>query len=235
MRALPAPELLRVWERGLAESPIERALSLLTAASSEERDVLAELSIGERDTRLLALREKTFGANCESLVACENCGERLELVFTIADMRKMAAEGTQQLSIEMGGEAIHFRLPNSVDLAEAAGAHDEQQARERLLGRCLLNAGAEALPDEVAARIAEQMEQADPQGNIELDLTCPACAHAWRAVFDIESYFWSEINAWARRTLKEVHTLACAYGWRELDILNMTPRRRQMYLELVSG
>jgi hypothetical protein len=33
--------------------------------------------------------------------------------------------------------------------------------------------------------------------------------------------------------LREVHTLAWAYGWREADILAMSPARRQFYIELV--
>jgi hypothetical protein len=33
--------------------------------------------------------------------------------------------------------------------------------------------------------------------------------------------------------VREVHLLASAYGWRESDILAMTPWRRQLYLELV--
>ncbi|HSF47311.1 MAG TPA: hypothetical protein VLA73_02995 [Burkholderiales bacterium] len=232
MRALPAPELLRVWEQGLAQSPIERALALLAAGGSEEKDVLAELSIGERDTRLLALREKTFGANCESLVACPGCGEQLELAFTLADMRR-APEGAAELSVDTDQHAFNFRLPNSIDLAEAAGARDERKARELLLDRCLLNDGDKVLPDEVLDRIAERMERADPQANVRLDLHCPVCDHVWQAVFDIESYFWTEIDAWAQRTLKEVHALASAYGWRELDILNMTPWRRRMYLGML--
>ncbi|HSB10234.1 MAG TPA: phage baseplate protein, partial [Blastocatellia bacterium] len=32
-----------------------------------------------------------------------------------------------------------------------------------------------------------------------------------------------------------VHTLASAYGWRESDILNLSPWRRQLYLTLVNG
>ena len=70
---------------------------------------------------------------------------------------------------------------------------------------------------------------------LELALSCPSCRHQWQATFDIVSFFWSEINAWAHRSLQEVHTLALAYGWREADILAMSPWRRQFYLKMVSG
>jgi hypothetical protein len=51
----------------------------------------------------------------------------------------------------------------------------------------------------------------------------------------VVAYFWSEINAWAYRLLGEVHSLASAYGWREEDILAMSPWRRHVYLEMVGG
>jgi hypothetical protein len=50
---------------------------------------------------------------------------------------------------------------------------------------------------------------------------------------DIASYLWSEIHAWAGRMLRDVHALAAAYGWREADILAMSPWRRQAYLEMI--
>ena len=66
-------------------------------------------------------------------------------------------------------------------------------------------------------------------------LYCPECGHRWHATFDIVSFFWSEIDAWAYRTLHQVHRLASAYGWREADILAMSPWRRQFYLSLQNG
>jgi hypothetical protein len=49
------------------------------------------------------------------------------------------------------------------------------------------------------------------------------------------SFFWNEINTWAYRMLRDVHALATAYGWREADIVAMSPWRRQVYLDMVSG
>jgi hypothetical protein len=91
------------------------------------------------------------------------------------------------------------------------------------------------LPTEVIDAVIERMAQADPQANLQLAVACPSCNHQWQVVFDIVSFFWSELNTWAQRTLREVHTLARAYGWPEADILAMSPWRRQCYLEMVSG
>ena len=46
---------------------------------------------------------------------------------------------------------------------------------------------------------------------------------------------WAELDAWARRLLLDVHTLARAYGWSERDILQLTETRRQFYLNLIGG
>jgi hypothetical protein len=52
-------------------------------------------------------------------------------------------------------------------------------------------------------------------------------------VFDIISFFWTELDSLARRLLQDVHVLAKAYSWREADILSMSATRRQFYLEMV--
>jgi hypothetical protein len=78
------------------------------------------------------------------------------------------------------------------------------------------------------------MAEADALGDVQLALTCPQCGHEWQAPFDIASFLWTEINAWAHRTLQDVHELARAYGWREADILALSPWRRQVYLEMIS-
>ena len=80
------------------------------------------------------------------------------------------------------------------------------------------------------ARIAE----ADPQADVEVALNCPCCQHTWQTDFDIVSYLWAELHAWATRLFREVHLLASAYGWSESDILNMSARRRRHYLEMLA-
>jgi hypothetical protein len=64
MQSFAASELLSVWERGLGQSNIARAVALLALASPEEtRETVATLSIGRRDARLLSLREWLFGVH----------------------------------------------------------------------------------------------------------------------------------------------------------------------------
>jgi hypothetical protein len=244
MLALSAGELLSVWEQSFGQPRHERALRLLATTCPETSfDELAALSIGQRDARLLRLREWTFGEGMDGLTTCPACDSRLELSFNVAEIQ-IASEAApvETLSLTLGDYDIRFRLPDSRDIAAITGSEDVAAGQRQLLERCLLSirhcdveTNAEDLPDEVLEETAARMGAADPQADVQLSLACVQCGHQWQSIFDIESFFWSEIQAWAERILREVHTLAGAYGWREADILAMSPRRRQIYLEMLSG
>ena len=184
-----------------------------------------------------------FGSGLTGLTACPGCGDRLELAFRVEDvLGEPTTELEEALALDLDGYAVRFRLPNSLDLAALAGQDDVAAARQRLLERCLLQAHsggmermAAELPEAVVAVIATRMAQADPQADVRLSLDCLACGHRWQAPFDIAAFFWEELNAWAERTLREVHILASAYGWSEAEILALPPSRRQRYLEMIRG
>jgi hypothetical protein len=244
MRALSAPELLEVWERGLAQGLIDRALTLWGAACPETPpDSLATLSIGRRDAGLLTLREWTFGPRLASLATCPACGQQLELTFNIDDVRvSQAPEPAAESTMTVAGYELQFRPPNSLDVAAAVDGPESGDKRRMLFERCLLAARCQGepatpseLPSDVVDAVVERMAQMDPQADVGLIISCPSCGQRWRAVFDIVSFFWSEIDAWARRVLREIHVLASAYGWDERAILALSPWRRQLYLEMVSG
>jgi hypothetical protein len=244
MRPLSAAQLLDAWEQGLSEPAGRRALPLLAAALPDaSTEAVATLSIGERDRWLLTLRSWTFGPRLACVASCSSCSEQLEWTVDIADLwSAKQAELPGEISLEVDHYRVTFRVPNSLDLAALAGCADPETARLSLLERCISAVEREGheitstdLPSAVANAVAKRMGEADSQADVQVDLTCPACGHGWRALFDIETFFWSEINAWARRILSEVHTLASAYGWREKDILNLSPWRRQFYLGLVGG
>jgi hypothetical protein len=244
MRALLAAELLDVWERGLGQSPTARALTLLSAACPEVApEALARLSVGDRDTRLMTLRKWTFGGQLVCVATCAGCGERLELSFGADDVfTEEANVSMESFSLAVEDYELNFRLPNSLDLAELAKLNDPEAGRALLLDRCVAKAeqhGKSVSISEVPAYVLEslvtRMGEIDKTGNLQLMLSCPQCAQSSPAIFDIESFFWKEINAWAIRMLREVHKLASAYGWREMDILNMTAWRRQVYLNLIGA
>lgn len=247
MHPLSVPELLTVWEHGFAALPYERALTILSVASPETSpSALARLSIGRRDASLLQLREWAFGKELAILTACPSCHETLELTMPVAALR-VAEDSTEnsavdfENSFELRDYKVRYRSLNTEDVASCAGLEPAAR-RRKLLACCVTDAHsngqvvpAEKLPEDVAQKVAEQIAAMDPQADMRIELSCPACAESWKEVFDIVSFFWTEIDAWARRTLQEVNVLARAYGWSERDILALSPMRRQIYLSIAQA
>lgn len=244
MHALSASELLSAWEQGQAQPREQQALRLLAAACPEMTvEALARLSIGQRDASLLTLREWTFGPQLVGLANCPHCSERLELTFNSADIQASPRNEQEEVHcLSVAEHVVRWRLPNSLDVMAVSDGQAVDETRKSLLARCVLTVqqggeerSTDQLPQEIADAVVQQMAETDPQADVQLALACPACGHTWQATFDIVSFFWSEINAWAYRTLREVHTLARAYGWTEGDILALSPQRRQLYLEMATA
>lgn len=203
------------------------------------------MTLGRRDARLLQLREAVFGPTFNALASCNSCGEQVELEFPARDVLVESGggeDGPEAFDATVGGHELSLRLPTGEDLAVAADAGSLLAARQTLIRRCVLRAvcddevvGISELSDDLIAEAASLLGAADPQADVRIDLTCPACGRNWQEEFGILSFFWGEIHGWAARILREVHELARAYGWREADILALSPWRRQAYLEMLSG
>jgi hypothetical protein len=241
-----AENLLRVWEENHGAHPIRRALALLEAATPGATiGDWAAAPIGRRDGRLLELYEILFGSQLHSVTNCPRCGEVLETSFTTHDLSMPAVQLSAPDWIEFRehGICIRYRLPNSEDLLQVTAATtDPEQAQIELLRRCVIEAKQadkrqqpEQLPAEVVDRFVEEMARQDPGADVQIQLDCPACGHAWNVCFDIVSYFWSGLSDWAQRTLAEVHLLARTYGWSEREILGLSATRRQQYVEMVQA
>jgi hypothetical protein len=240
---LTAAALLDVWERGLTRRPLECALDLMAAAHPETPPgEWAALPIGQRDAQLMALRESLFGSRLVCLAVCPQCGEKLEISLDLEQFITLSVEAdpSNPNRLSTDGCEIEFRLPNSRDMLSIADQPDPSRARRALFERCVQQASrgtqpiaSADVPDTLVDAVASQMALLDPRADIQIALSCPACDQQWSAPFDIVSYLWSEINTWAIRILREVHQLASAYGWREADILSLSPLRRQFYLEQI--
>ena len=250
MHTPTAADLLNVWESARGLRPFERSLALL-ALVADEADI-ATWSLGKRDSYLLTLRERLFGAHLSSVTSCPNCASRLEMDFSVGDIRApFAQDEASELQIETTTGSLILRLrPIQVQDIEAVASNPQA---ETLLKRCLVEvhsddmsltsvnlsgvnlSGDLNLPTEVSTVIAAHLAELDPQADVQLSLRCADCGHSWTTPFDIGIYLWREVESWAMRLLREVHTLAWAYGWSESEILALSPQRRQAYLEMVMG
>lgn len=239
---LPA-ELLQVWESGAEQPSAARALLLLGAAlEGAGPETLAALPLGARDALLAELRERLFGPEALGIASCPKCSSAIEAAFRCADVLAQAAGASSRArehALEIGGMRVRFRLPDSTDLLALKACADTEAARATLLARCVIEADCEGAPRSprelapaVARAVADAMAAVDPGAETRLAFVCPSCGHGWDTPFDIARFLWHELDAWARRMLRDIDTLARIYHWREADILALGPLRRQAYLEL---
>jgi hypothetical protein len=231
-------QLVEVWENATAQTENDRALTILANANAGTREELASISIGERDRLLMELREATFGSALLAYAECPRCAERLELSVDSAVLRLSTDTPELSRELEADGFFLRFRLPDTKDLTAAARRGDVAEARRLIFQSCILEARrgdeqveVQELPASVVSAFVQKLAKCDPLAEVLIDLTCPACGHRWTVMFDIARFFWQEISGTARRLLSQVATLARTYGWREADILTMSPQRRQFYLE----
>jgi len=231
---LTQSELLSLWERGDGQSPSRRALALLEGATPDaDAEELTAMPVGRRDASLLALRERLFGSAFTGVTSCPACGEEIELSFDADEVGGQAPSPVDPLErIRVGEYEVEVRLPSTADLFAIERMSSIEEARARLFERCVVSPVGE-LPPEVVDAVIERMAALDPQADMQLDADCPSCAHRWREPFDIVTFLFTELSVFARRLLADVHELARGYGWSEREILDLSPARRNAYLEML--
>lgn len=240
MHALSAQQIVQVWEQGYFQHGIDRALTILAVVCpGHSRVELAALTIGQRDSQLLTLREMTFGKRLICFSVCPHCQECLQFSLTTEALKvEQPRLEASDLEFRLEGFTMRIRLPNSHDLAAVAGCSATDDPHQVLLQRCLVEVSqngeaieAKNLPETVICAVSDHIGANDPQAEVLLELNCSSCGHRWMTVFDIVTFFWKEISVYAKRLLEDVVVLARTYGWRERDILGLSPVRRRFYLE----
>ncbi len=242
MRPLTSSELFGVWEQTLDQPLIARTIKLLELASGEHADI-ASLPIGERDARMFRLREWLFGNRMFQTATCPACSEKIEWETLSGDIQIHPGTASPRIiELSRNSYEVKFRLVNSADIVNLIkNKIPPEQSANYLLQHCILEVkksggliSKENLPAEIAETIEEEMSVRDPQADVQLNLGCPACHHQWQTGFNIMSFFWAEINHWAQKIMQEIFVLARFFGWSEQDILAMSPRRRQLYLQMIN-
>jgi hypothetical protein len=230
MRELSSADFLNLWERGWAMHSLDRGVLALAAALPDSScDSLADWPLGRRNSALAELRCGCFGRWLEGWISCPKCAERLEFQMDVRTL--IHPDPSPAASIAVNGRS--FRLPTSRDLAAVANQADPLSAATELAKRCRLDAGAPAdWRDDELEEIGERMALADPMAETRLKFECSECGYAWEESFDIAAFFWTEVEARARRLLLDVHKLAARYGWPEQQILALSEHRRAIYLEM---
>lgn len=227
MSTSSAGRLLDSWDSLRGEALPVRAAALAAMRCGVPAADAARWSIPRRDVALFDLRAELFGDGLEAVASCPACDALLEMQLALSQIRPYSADPpSDTFDVAVDGAPVTCRLPNTDDLLAASALGDVDAARHLLMARCV-DAADPSLRERAAALVPF-----DP-ADVHLNLTCPACGHAWQTPFDIAAFVWTEIDRWAQRTLHEIHVIAGAYGWTEGEILGLSARRRAAYVEMI--
>lgn len=201
-------------------------------------DVARRLLVGDRDYLILALRRMTLGDGFQGVVACPRCAAKIDISFDAADVPvesrpQTVASHTLPLEAGESPRTIRFRLPTGADQEAVLGLEPMATAVDALLERCIVEDGGTTLATDEREAVVEAMDRLAPQVDVELDLTCPECEHAFMLPFDVTAFFLHEMAINGAQLLRETHALALAYHWSEADILSLDRERRRAYLGLL--
>ncbi|HEY6728979.1 MAG TPA: hypothetical protein VI197_33445 [Polyangiaceae bacterium] len=248
---------LRPWRPADAEelAPFERTFPARQASAllglclsldgshAAGSEVARALSVGDREALLLQLRSLTVGNKLSTVIRCPSCAEKMDLDLALTDLLLPPYDAAQPTYVHeiVAGDVRHevrFRLPNGADqeaVAERA-QHDLAGAVQALVERCVESIDGEHAPQisaPVVAGLADVMAGLDPQAELMLSAECPACQAAFETLLDATSVVVRELEEARRQLYRDVHLLASHYHWSEEQILALSDRKRQLYLELI--
>jgi hypothetical protein len=256
LRPLNSSDEVFVVEAGEALSPARRTTALLSRClerlgpleSPVGAEQIGSLTVGDREALLLHLRRLTLGEKVRCVLSCPEleCGEKLDLDLDVGELLLPPypyARRHYETTVAENGTSyrVRFRLPTGADQesVETVARRDAGEAAGSVLERCVedvVSEGGEALedlPPIVAEQLPDVMADLDPQAELRLALTCPACRSGFSALLDAGTYFFQELEGETRHLYREVHTLALYYHWSEAEIMAMSNHKRGLYLGLL--
>lgn len=228
-----AETIVRIWERGRQEHPIDRALTMLALFSGRPRAELAARSVESRDRLLLAWRTRLFGPSLAGFAACPACGCAVDVSLTPDGLE---AQDDEPFPVSVGDGQVTARMPTSLDLAAIASCGSVEAARRILARRVIQGSDADGapVPDGALAAVEAELDRRAGVSAGVVALACPDCGQGWPLELDVPAFTWREIEILAARLLRDVDVLARRYGWSEQEILGLSAPRRRFYLELAS-
>lgn len=209
------------------------------------RELVRGLLVQDRDFLVARVRVLTVGPELWARLACQACGEELEIRLALEQLPVTRRPARQRYT--PFDDALELRLPTGADQEWAAGlagrgAQGDAALRAGLLRRCVRRRGRQArgrprlledLIAERADRLEQRMRELAPDVTPEVEARCPRCGTALSAEIDLPFLVLQELVGAVRRLEEEVHVLASSYHWAERDILAMSRARRRRYIRLI--
>jgi hypothetical protein len=227
---------------GVVTDVVDRLLVAGPRAALRPGDV-AGATIADRDRLVAALYASAFGDQIESRADCASCSQQFELGFSLSDLlseldRRASVALAHYEPVGPGGDhlyelgtGVRFRLPTVAD--EQALASDSSP--DALLARCVQmvpgKTGHAAAFSGEAVEVA--MEALAPVLSLALPARCAHCGHGQEIDFDVVDFFLAALRRERPLFVREVHTLACTYGWSYGEIVRLPRGERRAYVEAI--
>lgn len=242
MIGVNATTWLDLWDRVSRTDRRHRRRELLLASGPLTASEVDELEVGTANARLLQLHRSMFGSQLHCFTKCPKCQSELEVTVDAAALLRQPTSQQECRQLVLDEWVVSFRLPTEGDVETARAQSDFPTAESTLVGRCVTicrrsgeEVGHSLIPRDVLDRLFAQLEDSDPLASLDFELHCARCSHAWTSCLEPDTFVWTRLNAWVHRLANDVHILANAYGWSEREIVQMSPRRRQLYLDRVAA
>lgn len=226
----------RIVERLLVDSP--------QAALRPEH--ASNMPVVDRDWLLASLYRLTFGERVECLLSCGRCGKPFGMDFSldalVAEIERDADENAANLGVEGPDEegffrfpdGTRFRLPTTADERALRGL-DPAVAANEILRRCCPSGPSRSEDDAHRERLERAFSALAPLIAATVPTSCAACGADQEADFDIVSFFVAALARERGLLIREVHTLARAYGWSFEQIAELPRSERHAYVELIEA
>jgi hypothetical protein len=198
-----------------------------------DADEAWQWTLNQRLQALLAMRLAAGDAAIELQATCMQCGEAMAIGL---DLRAFAGEpATPRFTWhDDDAVAVELRLPSGRDLQR--WQRDGVEAAETMAA-ALIDAVAGApvgpnyrAPTSWLPALDDAFAAHDPLTALQLQATCPACAHDNAIACDLEALLLAGFARTHARLLDDVVRLASAFHWTEAEILALPRWRRAHYL-----
>jgi hypothetical protein len=226
--------------------PAERTTALLdrvarleeVGGSKNNRELVRQLTVGDRVALMLQLHRLTFGDKIDCIVTCPACRDEMSVGLSAGQLLQPAmGEPAVQSEVAVGDVVLRIRPVTGADVEALARSEKGVSLAEALVRSCIISSDRplpSPLPQETIAEVSAKLEEMDPQADILLDLSCPACGHHFKAPFFIDDFILREIRTRTRELEREVHWIAFNYHWSEDDILSLPGSKRSRYVDLIN-
>jgi hypothetical protein len=233
---------------------LSRCMRRLGSISPVPPPLGRRLLVADRQYLLLNLRAITFGDQVQATVRCPwtDCGRKIDIDFSLSDVpvkesqdkgpiykMELSPEAAREDQDEHPDRAIVFRLPNGEDqevitpLAAVPDA-DAEAALELLLKRCIQQGGSRSLSPLALEEIERRMDAVAPKVELAIEGQCRDCGRDFAVPFDLQEFFFHELQTSQALLHREVHYLAYHYHWSEREIMAMPRDKRRRYIEVLT-